>query len=387
MRRISLIVFLLIQGIWLFAQTEGIAFFRGTWAEAVEKARQEHRLLFIDFFTEWCGPCYNMAHQIFTLPSVGDFYNSHFVNIQVDAEKGEGVQLAKKYGVRVFPTYVFVDPATLSAVHRSSSRQEAGQFINTGFAATKDSLRSFYLEQEYANGNRSRQLMIDYILYENSIYRSNEVRAAFDELIKRGAKLTDKDVWPVYCKAIRGLDNPYLTQVSNDYSHFCNLFGKAAVDEKLRKETTYGDPSKIARLCDFEGKALNLSIIRIENLIRNNSYTQAASAIDSLLSSPTVNQQELISRLKFMVRIRDNGEDLPDAWFNKCVEYLRYIAYNQSKRDDPYIHQEYAAALELVLKRAKNGKKLPDVLCEPPLYGKKGYDMRPVDLKPKPHRK
>lgn len=387
MRRLTTIVFLLIQSITLLAQDQGIAFFRGSWAEAVDKAREEHRLLFVDFFTEWCGPCYNMAHQVFTLSSVGDFYNSHFVNIQIDAEKGEGAELARKYAVRVFPTYIFVDPTTLSAVHRSSSRQDAAQFIRTGYSATKDSVRSFFLEKEYADGNRSRPLLINYILYENSIYKSKEVRTAFDELIKRGAKLTDKDVWTVYCKAIKGMDNPYLMQVSHDYNHFCNLFGKSEVDEKLRKETSYGDPSTIEKLCDFEGKALNLSLIRVENMIRNHSYTQAASDIDSLLNSPTVNQQELISRLKFMVRIRGNEAEVPDAWFNKCVEYLRYIAFNQAKRDDPYIHQEYAAALELVIKRAREGKKIPEALYRPPLVGKKEYDMRPVDLKPKPQRK
>ena len=51
-----------------------------------------------------------MAENIFTLGSVGNFYNDHFVCLKIDAETGEGVELAKKYEVASFPTFVFVNP-------------------------------------------------------------------------------------------------------------------------------------------------------------------------------------------------------------------------------------------------------------------------------------
>lgn len=387
MRKLFFIITISLISLSGFAQTPGISFFHEAWDEALQKARQEKKLIFIDFFTEWCGPCYNMAHKVFVLPSVGDFYNNHFVNLKIDAEKGEGVALAKKYGVRVFPTYIYVDPQTAEAVHRSSSRQDASQFVFTGYSATKPSLRSFYLEKEYDGGNRSRQLLIDYINYENSIYAHQKVEKAFGELISTGAKLTDKDVWEVYCKTISGMNNPYLQQVSDRYDEFCKLFGKKAVDDKLRKETKYGDVNKIRSLCDFEGKSLNVCLIEAENSIRAKDYQRAATMIDSLIASPAVDQQSLISSLKFMVRLGYKASDYPDFWLNKCVGYLRYIAYNQADRDDAAIHQEYASALELVLKRYSQGKKIPESLMQEPIVGKKVYDMRPADLKPKPVRK
>ena len=130
-------------------QEPGIRFTHQSWAEIVAKAKAENKLIFIDFYTQWCGPCLNMAQTVFTLPDVGAFYNEHFVCAKIDAEHGEGVELARKYGVRSYPTYAFVDPATGEMVHRSSSRQTGEQFIRTGRSALTPELRSFYLEEQY----------------------------------------------------------------------------------------------------------------------------------------------------------------------------------------------------------------------------------------------
>lgn len=366
----------------------GIHFNHQPWAEIVTKAKTENKLIFIDFYTQWCGPCLNMATTVFTLPAVGGFYNNHFVCAKIDAENGEGIDLAKKYGVHSYPTYMFVDPNTEEAIHRSSSRQTAEQFILTGKCALNPQMRSFYLEEQYNKGNRDRQLLENYIIYKNSVYAHNDVNRAFNELIQGGAKLSDQDVWSVFYSCISGM-TPYLKEVSNNYAQYCQLFGKKTVDEKLAKETSYGDLNEIEGLCDFEGKDFNCELIRINEAVRFKKYDDAIKRIDAMIASPTVNQQKLIDRLKYIARLTYyNVDEIPTSWFNKCVEYLRYIAYNDNNRDDAFIHQEYAAALEKVLTRvSKNGGKVPTFLLNAPTYGKKDYSMRPAVLKPKPKRK
>ena len=362
----------------------GIHFRHKPWAELVAKAKAENKLIFIDFYTQWCGPCLNMAQTVFTLPVVGAFYNEHFICAKIDAEHGEGVELARKYGVRSYPTYIFVDPNTEEAVHRSSSRQTPGQFVATGKGALDPSLRSFYLEEQYAAGNRDRAFLINYINYEYSIYARNNVTAAFDELVKGGAKLTDSDVWEVYVSTISGM-TPYLKEVSDRYAEFCNQFGKKAVDAKLAQETTYGDLKEIEALCDFEGKQFNIELIKVNDVIRAKNYDEAIRRIDALIANPQIDRQALIQRLKFMVRVNYyRSEEMPQKWFEKCVEYLRYIAYNQTDRDDASIHQEYADALEKLLQRLPAKDGVPAALLSEPAHGKKEYSMRPDALKPKP---
>lgn len=387
MKRNLLILAACIYAISLSAQSAGINFLHGvTWAEAVTKAKTENKLIFIDFYTQWCGPCMNMAQTVFSLPTVGYYYNHTFVNLKIDAEEGEGITLAKKYGVHSYPTYAFIDPTTENIVHRSSSRQSAEQFIQTGKDATIPTQRSFYLQEQYAKGNRERAFSIDYIRYNHSIYARNNVQKAFEDLLKNGAKLTEPDIWEVYADNIPGI-TPYLRQVSDNYMDFCQRFGKKAVDAKLAKETTYADLAAIEALYDYEGKDFNCKMIHINNSINEKKYDDAAARIDAMIADTNVNQQELISRLKFIARLSYKTDEMPDAWFYKCVDYLRYIAYNQKERDDAFIHQEYASALEMVVRRMNDKQVIPAYIIAPPTHGKTVYNMRPDALKAKPRRK
>ncbi len=47
-------------------------------------ARQEGKYLFIDAYTDWCGPCKQMAATTFQDPEVGEFFNENFVNLKIE---------------------------------------------------------------------------------------------------------------------------------------------------------------------------------------------------------------------------------------------------------------------------------------------------------------
>ena len=64
-----------------FAQTN---FEELTLAKALEKAKAENKLVFVDCYTSWCGPCKYMLNNVFVLPEVGAFFNEHFVNVKYD---------------------------------------------------------------------------------------------------------------------------------------------------------------------------------------------------------------------------------------------------------------------------------------------------------------
>ena len=56
-------------------------------AEAIASAKVENKLVFIDFYTAWCGPCKMMMKNVFPQPKVGEYFNGKYVCIKLDADK------------------------------------------------------------------------------------------------------------------------------------------------------------------------------------------------------------------------------------------------------------------------------------------------------------
>ena len=94
MKLIIYTITLVLYSVFAFANTEeGIHFEQGSWAEITAKAKTEKKLIFIDCYTSWCGPCKQLSAEIFPQKAVAEFFNTHYVNYKVDMEKGEGVSL------------------------------------------------------------------------------------------------------------------------------------------------------------------------------------------------------------------------------------------------------------------------------------------------------
>jgi thioredoxin-related protein len=95
----------------LFIVTSGqaeIKFLRGQLSEAIKRADTEKKLIMIDFITDWCRWCDTLDAQTYSDDRVASFVNKSIVPIKIDAEKGEGIDIAKKYGVAAYPTIVFI---------------------------------------------------------------------------------------------------------------------------------------------------------------------------------------------------------------------------------------------------------------------------------------
>ena len=88
---------------------DGIHFFKGTWTEALEKSRNENKPIFLDVFATWCGPCKMLKRNTFSDKKVGDYFNTHYINVSLDGEQAEGRRLMLKYNLRAYPSLVIVD--------------------------------------------------------------------------------------------------------------------------------------------------------------------------------------------------------------------------------------------------------------------------------------
>jgi len=130
-----MICFTLFMGWSVSGYSQGIKFFEGTFEEALAKAKQENKLVFVDFYAVWCGPCKQMAETVFTDEEVGKYMSDKFVCMQIDVEKaGWQKETAEKFNVTVLPTLIFfkVDETVVS---RLAGARDKADFLNTAKVA------------------------------------------------------------------------------------------------------------------------------------------------------------------------------------------------------------------------------------------------------------
>ncbi len=144
--------------IGILAWAQGIKFEDSNFASILAKAKKENKLIFVDAYASWCGPCKLMVKNIFPLQSVGDYYNAHFINAKIDMEKGEGIDLAKKYNVKAFPTYLFID-GNGEAVHRTLGYVEEKDFIQFAKDAEDPKRRLTSLKQQFEKGEKNPEFL------------------------------------------------------------------------------------------------------------------------------------------------------------------------------------------------------------------------------------
>ena len=157
--------FILAAAIIIFStlqvSADGIKFFKGSWEEALAEAKSADKLIFMDCYTTWCGPCKAIARDVFPNAQVGDYFNDNFINVKMDMEKGEGKKLARKFSVNAYPTLLFVDGSG-KVVHMSKGAKPVARFISLGKAAMRKNDKSPEYVKMYEKGNREPDFLRKY---------------------------------------------------------------------------------------------------------------------------------------------------------------------------------------------------------------------------------
>lgn len=165
-----LLVFGLICTFQLSVNAQGINFFHGEWEQALEQAAAQDKLIFVDAYAQWCGPCKRMAADVFPQEEVGAYFNRNFISVKMDMEAPENVAFRSKYPVAAYPTLFFID-AEGNVVHKTKGAKQALALINVAKQALALSEPSEDYATAYAEGDRSPELMYKYV---RSLIRNEE---------------------------------------------------------------------------------------------------------------------------------------------------------------------------------------------------------------------
>ena len=172
MKKIILFLSVSLFALSLVAQTN----FRDiTYKEALAAAKAEKKLVFIDFYTSWCGPCKMMMKNIFPLKEVGNYLNSKFVCIKIDAEKGEGPELAKRYQVKAYTTFVAINPAEEILMTKVGGSGSGSGFIGSIDRLIDPDKTPERMKQRYESGERTADLISAYAgLKMEEVYKNRQ---------------------------------------------------------------------------------------------------------------------------------------------------------------------------------------------------------------------
>lgn len=162
-------LFILFISLSVFSQ-ESINFEKGTFKEILAKAKKEKKLVFMDAFAVWCGPCKLMEKNIFTLRSVSEYYNANFINARFDMEKGEGQEIAMKYGVRSYPTFLFLN-GDGEVVMKNYGYMGEKDFLTIAQEANQPKYRNSSNKELFEKGESNPEFLLNMMsLYAQSDY-------------------------------------------------------------------------------------------------------------------------------------------------------------------------------------------------------------------------
>ena len=157
-----LLLFTLLCTFQLSVSGQGIDFFHGEWEEALEKAAAQDKLIFVDAYAKWCGPCKRMAAEVFPQEEVGAYFNRNFISVKMDMEAPENATFRSQYPVAAYPTLFFID-AEGKVVQKTKGAQKARGLISTAKKALASAEPSEDYATAYADGDRSPELMYKYV--------------------------------------------------------------------------------------------------------------------------------------------------------------------------------------------------------------------------------
>lgn len=286
--------------------------------EALQKAKEENKGIFIDVSTTWCGPCKHVKAKIFPEPLLADYHNREFINLYLLADKDEAfaAKIVKRYGYTNFPTFIYLNSDGVMTHKFVGGNLSVKEFLAQSKMA-KENRGLTYLEKTYNSGERDVEFLKEYIsalslalfkdkaeklsaeLFSNitleellkeenfEYLRKNIIDldakairlflSNYDRFLALQPKETEKfryEIWKnkAYSYVIIEEDKPIFDE--KGYKEFCKRLKKSGLDKETRDDlVTKSELMNAYNLKDWE-EYVDLAIVFIKSNYKNNlGYT------------------------------------------------------------------------------------------------------------------
>lgn len=198
-----------------------------SWAEVLQQAQKENKLIFVDTYFTGCHPCAQMDREVFPNEMISKELKDNFVGIKIDVfEEKLGDSIIMKYGISGFPTFLILnkdgkmismfggynDPGRLMAELDNAKQKAAEKEFLSGFAVAFEDYPEFYKKVYDRKNRKVDPVSASAWIKQQEDWTSEEVALPILRMGKLSPEIDD-----------------YLLK---NYSRYKALYGEALVVEK-----------------------------------------------------------------------------------------------------------------------------------------------------------
>lgn len=239
MKKLILVLTILVFTETIFAA--GIRFVENKkWVEILALAKKENKLIFLDGYATWCGPCKYMQEDVFTSDAAGSYFNSRFINVKLDMEEGEGLQLSEQFNLRAYPTLFFVN-GDGQLVHKYVGALNVEDFVKLGEEAINPDKQFFTLKKKAEAGQMTPGAFHDWVHSAESLKEESVDSSIVKYLSATKHPMMEKEMLTLIHDHAAQVPEKLLRFLYDNKAKVAELTGKTVeeVDENLMQKLRY----------------------------------------------------------------------------------------------------------------------------------------------------
>lgn len=219
----------------LYAQedktNDKIKFATGSWNEILVQAKAENKPIFVDFYTEWCGPCKMMSKQVFTDKEVAKYYNTNFISVKINAETQEA-ELVGKSGITAYPSLFYFN-ADGQVINKQVGALNAKQFVKFGEGVIDMLGIAKKLPEIKAAYEKNPKNLEATATYIKALTLANKTVIADSIATIYLPAIAEKDIekpenWEIVSRYVKNYDSREFQYVMNNAKKFLGMYGEEA---------------------------------------------------------------------------------------------------------------------------------------------------------------
>lgn len=226
-RVITVLLFLFTVSI----HAQEVNFIKNDLTKAIRKAEKENKLIFVDGYTTWCGPCQWMDANVFVDPQVSKFFNDTFINVKMNLEDGKGIEFAEKYKPQAFPTFYFLTP-TGEIQHMALGSYSSQELIQIALGANQPKTNLAYFQKNHDTNLSNSSFLLEYAMLLKFLRLGNK-SIIRDYLATQSDLSGEQNSNFIYDNIGINIDDRLFSYMINNLEDFYIHIGRDKVDTKI----------------------------------------------------------------------------------------------------------------------------------------------------------